>query len=109
MISLKERCNQCSHHATCKYSGDYERFFATLTDKIGKWNSEFVFIPTIELSCKYFAPIKENYKGTRASFTSIDDFVKPIIAEDLKKQVAAGIEDFAEYTETVKDFGINHL
>ena len=58
MIDVKEKCSQCTHHATCKFSEEYEKFNATLIDKISEWDGEYyTFIPTIEISCKYFAPI----------------------------------------------------
>lgn len=133
-IDVKEKCSQCIHHATCKFSGEYEKFNETLKDELHKWGSEFEFIPTLEVSCRYFLKIQTRPDFLRQVEGAFVEEKSPCAtcsqspiwctgcekerkwrADELKKQVDSEIEkDLSKrYTkedaDVVKTFGVNHL
>ena len=57
MIDIKDACNKCTHHATCKYSEKYNAFIEKLESTISELDTNRFFIPTVIIDCKYFSPI----------------------------------------------------
>lgn len=62
MINIKNKCTECEHHATCKYSEDYIKFGNRLSDDVNDlmaFEYEVIAegITQLELTCKYFKPI----------------------------------------------------
>ncbi len=64
MINIKNKCTECEHHATCKYSEDYILFKGRMSDLANKLDGEIIAegVAQIELTCKYYKPIASTPK-----------------------------------------------
>ena len=101
MIDIREHCRQCTHHATCKFSEEYEKFNEMLTAKVSEWDGEYyTFIPKIVISCQYFSkiPVLARRDGSTYTSTNLDDMIKKATAEAAKKQVDSEIERYLNET-----------
>lgn len=71
MINIKNKCTECDHRDTCKYSKDYIEFgdsMSQLTNKLDRDANCFDFIAEgvaqIEFICKYYKPITSTPKSS---------------------------------------------
>lgn len=61
MIELKEKCTECSHHATCKYSEIYNDNYDKISNYVES-DEQFGDICTIEVTCKYFEYLHKTFR-----------------------------------------------